>query len=157
MRDRARFSGKIFFLTKNWEKGPKMDQKQGFFNLLENLVINFYWIWSIVEIYIIYCVPAEIPYSLTRSLLVPYAYVSIKSVDCILLSSFELKAIWLISSLKTYLSLLNLGCVFNINLFFFMNSWWSILRLPVSISFLLDGSFYYQVELLLNSFYNFQI
>ena len=55
------FLGKIFFAS-NWEKGPKMVQKQGFFNLLENLVINFYWIWSIMEIYIICCVPAQIPY-----------------------------------------------------------------------------------------------
>ena len=39
------FSEKKFFLPQNWEKGPKMGQKQGFFNLLENLVINFYWIW----------------------------------------------------------------------------------------------------------------
>ena len=30
---------------------------------------------------------------LTRSLLVPSAYISIESIDCILLSSFELKAI----------------------------------------------------------------
>ena len=37
----------------------------------------------------------------TRSLLVLYAYVFIESVDCILLLSFELKAILLISSVKT--------------------------------------------------------
>ena len=35
------FSEKKFFLPQNWEKGPKMGQNQGFFNLLENLVINF--------------------------------------------------------------------------------------------------------------------
>ena len=59
---------------------------------------------------------------LTRSLLVPYAYVSIESNDCILLSSFELNAILLISSVKTLcLSLLNLCCVFNIDLLFLMN------------------------------------
>ena len=52
----------IFFLPQNWEKEPKMGQKNSFFNLLENLVINFYWIWSIMEIYIICCVPAQIPY-----------------------------------------------------------------------------------------------
>ena len=47
------------------------------------------------------------------------AYVSIISIDCILLSSFELKTTLLISSVKTlYLSLLNLCCVFNIGLFF---------------------------------------
>ena len=61
-------------------------------------------------------------FSLTRSLFVPYAYVSIKSTDCILLSSFELKAILLISSVKTLcLSLLNLRCVFNIDLLFLVN------------------------------------
>ena len=30
------------FLVKNWKNGPKMGQKQGFFNLLENLVIRKY-------------------------------------------------------------------------------------------------------------------
>ena len=55
--------------------------------------------------------------SLTRSFLVPYAYISIESIDCILLLSFELKTILLISSIKTLcLSLSNLCCVFNINL-----------------------------------------
>ena len=57
---------------------------------------------------------------LPRSLLIPYTYVSVKSINCILLSSFELKAILLISSVKTLcLSLLNLCCVFNIILLFF--------------------------------------
>ena len=37
----------------------------------------------------------------TKSLLIPYEYFSIKSIDWILLSSFELKAISLISSIKT--------------------------------------------------------
>ena len=32
----------IFFFPKNWENGPKMDQKQGFLNLLKNLVIDFF-------------------------------------------------------------------------------------------------------------------
>ena len=35
------FLGKKF-LPQNWEKGPKMDPKQGFFNSLENLAVNFY-------------------------------------------------------------------------------------------------------------------
>ena len=60
----------------------------------------------------------------TRSLLIPYGYVYIKSIDCILLSPlspFELKAILLISSVKTVcFSLLNLCCVFNISLLFFI-------------------------------------
>ena len=63
-------------------------------------------------------------FSPTRSLVVLYGYVSIESVDCILLSSFELKAILIISSLKTLcLSLLNLYCDFNIDLLFLMNSY----------------------------------
>ena len=67
-------------------------------------------------------------FSLTGSLRVPYAYVSIKSIDCILSSSFELNAILLFSSVKTLcLSLLNLCCVFNIHLLFFMNSSWFFL------------------------------
>ena len=44
------------FCPKNWENVPKIGQKQGLFNLLENVVISFYWI------YIIYCVPAQTPY-----------------------------------------------------------------------------------------------
>ena len=56
------------------------------------------------------------------SLLVPYTYVSIELIDLILLSSFELKAFFLISSVKTLcLSVLDLWCVFDITLLF-MNS-----------------------------------
>ena len=92
-------------------------------------------------------------FSLTRSLLVAYAYVSIKSIDSLLLSSFELKAILLISLVKTLcLSLLNLCGVFDINLLFFMNYLWYFLRLSTSISFFLDGVNYFQVELLLKIF-----
>ena len=62
-------------------------------------------------------------FSLTRSLFVPYVYVSIESIDCILLSSFEPKEILLISSVKTLcLLLLNLCCVFDIDLLFLLNS-----------------------------------
>ena len=53
-------------------------------------------------------------FSLTKSLVVAYAYVSIESIDCILLSSFELRRILLISSVKILcLSHLNLCCVFK--------------------------------------------
>ena len=53
------------------------------------------------------------------SLLFPYAYVSVKLIDCILLSSFELEAILSISWVKRLcLSLLNLCYDFNIRLFF---------------------------------------
>ena len=62
-------------------------------------------------------------FSHIRSLLVPYANVSIKSIDCIILSSFEHTTILLTSPVKTLcFSLLNLGYVFNTNLLFFMNS-----------------------------------
>ena len=59
MRDRAGFPGKIYFapkIRKRDQNGPV------FIKLLENLVINFYWIWSIMKIYIICCVPAQIPF-----------------------------------------------------------------------------------------------
>ena len=70
-----------------------------------------------------------------RFLLIPYAYVSTELICYIILSSFELKAILLILSVKTLcFSLLNLCCVFNISLFF-MNSFLSSLRLSTSISF----------------------
>ena len=52
----------------------------------------------------------------TRSLFIPHLYVFIESI----LPSFELKAILLISSVKVlYFSLLNIYCVFNVNLLFF--------------------------------------
>ena len=54
--------------------------------------------------------------SLTKSLLIPYAYISIESINYILLSSFKLKAILLISSVKTLcVSVLKLFCVFKID------------------------------------------
>ena len=61
-------------------------------------------------------------FSLTKSLLVPYAFFSIESFDCILKSSFEIKAILLISLVKTLcLSFLIFCCVFNISLLFLTN------------------------------------
>ena len=67
-----------------------------------------------------------------RSVLITCAYVSIESIDYILLSSFELKAILLISLIKTLcLSLSNLCCVFNITFLYFVIS----LRLSTSIPF----------------------
>ena len=61
MCDGAGFFRKIFFAPKIGKMGPKW-VNQGFFNLLESLVINFYWIWSIMKIYIICCFPAQIPF-----------------------------------------------------------------------------------------------
>ena len=70
--------------------------------------------------------------SLTKSLFVPYAYVSIESIDCIFLSSFKLKVTLLISLVKTLrLSFLKLCCIFNIDLLLFINS----LILSVSVLF----------------------
>ena len=43
----AGFFLKNSFFPKNMENGPIMDQNQAFLNLLETLVINFYWGWSI--------------------------------------------------------------------------------------------------------------
>ena len=61
--------------------------------------------------------------SLLHTRFIPCAYISIKSIDCILLSSFEFKAILLILSVKTLrLSLSNLCCIFNIDLSLFINS-----------------------------------
>ena len=37
-----------------------MGQKQDFLNLLKNLVIDIYWICSMMKTYIIFCVPAQI-------------------------------------------------------------------------------------------------
>ena len=67
-----------------------------------------------------------------KSFFILYAYVSTEKVDCNLLPSFELKAISLISTVKILcFSLLNLCCVFNINLLFFMNSSWFYLGLSI--------------------------
>ena len=49
---------KNFFCPKNWGNGPKT----GFLALKKNLVINFHWICSIMNLFIIYCVPVQILY-----------------------------------------------------------------------------------------------
>ena len=60
--DRVGFFKKNLFVPKNGENGPKIGQKQGFLNLLENLVINSFWIWSVKKLYNICCILAQIPY-----------------------------------------------------------------------------------------------
>ena len=60
VHDRVGFSSK-----KNSLKIGKMYQKwakNSFLNLFKKFVINFYWIYSIMTIYIICCVPAQIPF-----------------------------------------------------------------------------------------------
>ena len=61
-------------------------------------------------------------YFLTKCIFsVPYADVSTKSIDCIILLSVELKSMLLISlAKKLCLSLLNLYRDFNINMLFIM-------------------------------------
>ena len=58
--------GRARLLQKNLaQKMGKMGKKWGknrfFSNLLENLVINFFWIWSIMKVYTICCILARIP------------------------------------------------------------------------------------------------
>ena len=75
-------------------------------------------------------------FSLTKSLLVPYAFFSIESFDCILKSSFEIKAILLISLVKTLcLSFLIFCCVFNISLLFLTNYLWFFNTIYVNLAF----------------------
>ena len=55
LHDNLIFS-KNLFCSKNWGNGSKI----GFLNLKKNLVINFHWICSIMNMFIICCVPAQI-------------------------------------------------------------------------------------------------
>ena len=43
------------FCLQNWENGLKMGQKQGFSNLLKNLVINFYYLFYNENLYYLLC------------------------------------------------------------------------------------------------------
>ena len=98
----------------------------------------------------------NISFLFTKSLLFRRVYVSIESNDYILLSSLKLKAILVICSVKSmrFLSS-NLSCIFNIDLFCF-SKLFNIIYVNL-VFFLEDNLFYSQVELLVNSFYNFQI
>ena len=51
-----------FFLPPKLGKWTENRPKQCFLSLLKNIVINFCWICSVIKIYIICCVPAQIPY-----------------------------------------------------------------------------------------------
>ena len=95
-------------------------------------------------------------FSPTRSFLVPYHM--FLSNQLIFLSSYEFEAILSISSVKTYFSLLNTCCGFNINSLFLMNSLCFLLQKRSCIRhfyFFPDGLICSQVELLLSSFYSF--
>ena len=129
------------------------------------IILFCFFLYNIIKVnHFLYCFIIFLhiisSFSLTRTLFVPYTYVSLKSIDHILLPLFELKEILLISSVKTLcLSNLNLCFVFNINLWFFMNSFYEIFFsiIYVNLIIFLNFLFYYQVKLLLNCFYNFQI
>ena len=98
-----------------------------FYNIIK---VNYFLYHFIILLHLIF------PFSLTRSSIVPYAYVSIESIDCNFLSVVEVKAIFLISSMKTLcLSPLKLCCIFNIDLLFLVNSLWFYLILSMSILF----------------------
>ena len=58
VRDRAGYWGKDSLSQKWW----KWTKNSDFLNLLENLVINFFWIWSIKKVYIKCCILAQIKY-----------------------------------------------------------------------------------------------
>ena len=124
----------------------------------------YVFFYNIIKINFLYCFIILLhlisSFLHTRSSLFLYVYVSIESISCILLSSFELEAILSISSVKSLcFSLLNLCCVFSISLFFyeFCMIFFKTVRLYTSILFFLDGLFCFRVELLLISFYNLQI
>ena len=95
-----------------------------------NIKVNHFFYSFIVLLHLVFS------FSFTRYLLVPYAYVSIELIDCIVLLSFELKKILLISSVKTLcLSLLNLCCVFDIDLLFLMISLWFFRTIYINFIF----------------------
>ena len=110
-------------------------------NLWPISILFFYvFFYNIIKVnYFLYCFIIFLhlisSFSCTTSSLVAYGCVSIESIDCILLSSFKLKAIVLISSVKALCLSLSLCCVFNIDLLFFMNSLRFFLRLSMLILF----------------------
>ena len=86
-----------------------------------------------VSFYSIYLITS---FKLTRSLFVPYAYVSIKSIDCILLLSLGFNVILLISLVETWhFWHLSLYCVFNIDLLFLMSCLWFFKSICVNFIF----------------------
>ena len=93
------------------------------------IVLLYYYVWSL-------------HFHLTKSLLVPYAYVSIESGDCILLSLFELKVILSISSVQTLcLSLFNLHYVCNIDLLFFYKFFMTFFFNTIYINFIFKSNY----------------
>ena len=89
---------------------------------------------------------------------VPYAYVSIESIDFILLSLLALTAILSTSSANTScFLLLNVCCDFDINLFFYKLFMIFSKIIHIKTIFFPSGLFCFPDELLLNNVDNLQI
>ena len=96
-------------------------------------------------------------FSLIRYLFVQYVYVSIESIHCILLESFQPKAISLIASAKTLcLSLLNLCCIFDINLLFFLILYDLLWQYLCQFQIFQDGWFHFNLSCFLKVFIIFK-
>ena len=67
------------FCPQNGANGPKLDQKQSFLKLLENLVINFLWVWSRKKFYNICCILAQI--CILGKILVPEIWAKMLSTN----------------------------------------------------------------------------
>ena len=91
-------------------------------------------------------------FSFARSLLVAHVYISIELIDCILLSSFEIRVIWLISAVKHYAFHFQIFAVFLILICCFYE-FFLVFRTPhATCTCFLHNLFFSQFEL---SFYNF--
>ena len=112
---------------------------------------------SIIFVLLYYIVTFDLVFFTHYILLVPYVYVSIKLIDCICWSSFELKVILLISSVKTLCPfLLNLFCTFDVTLLYFYEFFMIFSRIT-HIKVFLNGLFCFQFELIRNNVYILQI
>ena len=114
------FNKNLFFLIQSFELLIiSMDHQEFVVNL--DYVLLFFFFYNVIEsnhflYHFIILLHLISSFSFTRSMFVPYAYVSIESIGCITLSPFGFNIILLISSVKKLcLSLLNLCCVFNID------------------------------------------
>ena len=118
-----KLSPKLGKLTKN-------GQKQGLFNLLKNLVVNFYWICSIVKIYIISCVPAQIPY-LGKFVFLRYGPKCSKMVSISLTFKCQSTAVTFVRPLAVARRIYEIVCVLpSVLLSVWVFSWNWIIRFP---------------------------
>ena len=100
------------------------------------LSLSLFHIHMLLQNWLIILLNLISSYLQTRTLLVPFAYVSMELIYCLFLSPLALNAILLTSSVNTFcFLLLNLYFHINIDLLLSMYSLWFSLRLPTSISF----------------------